>query len=129
MRRVGMLLLVWLALGSGWSWGDEVRCQVRAEAEGEVRDAFALAPTLEEAVDLALESLCALTCVGLGEEEEVGVEQEGVATTGEVEAADDGGAVESCVERCVEVAVLMGTLCTQSGRVVMVDGAFDGDRE
>lgn len=92
-----------------------IRCEVKIEQDDMLYQAQAIAPTLEEARDIAVEEACALPCA---------------ATLDAGVAEDDAEAkLESCTESCTESTIVVAAACHQNGKSIYTEGAWnvDGD--
>lgn len=90
-----------------------IRCEVKIEQEDTLYQAQAIAPTLEEARDNAVEEACALPC----------------ASTIEADSAEDDAEakLESCTETCTENTIVVAAACHQNGKSIYTEGAWNED--
>lgn len=137
VRSCGALALgvgLWLGAAAEARGEEElVSCTVRA-SHGEVeRDGTDLAPSVEEASDLALEAACALICVASAPVEAADDDTESAVAGGvEQPAEDDPDGIEACIEACATDAAVLGTMCVDAHEQrVFGDGVFasPGDTE
>lgn len=88
-----------------------IKCEVKIDFEENVHTSFALAPTVEEARDSAVEEACSLPCADKYKDvqDEAALEKK----------------LEKCVEECAEKAVVMAAACSLKDKLVYTEGAWN----
>lgn len=91
---------------------DLIYCEVKIDQNSALYNAQAAGPTLEEALDNAVEEACAVPCA----------EDLAHAQISEDEADKK---LTSCTEHCVSDTIVLAVSCTSGGQVIYTDGAWN----
>ena len=91
---------------------DMVYCEVKIDQKSALYTAQAAGPTLEEAMDNAVDEACALPCAEELDQGKISDDEADKLLTG-------------CTERCIAETIVLAESCTMNGQVIYTEGAWN----